>query len=519
MIVGRFADLRRLGLQEGLSDLTTGGPLSLYGLWGGTRALVLAEVARALKRPLVVVTATLKEAEELTADLRFFLDRDRVHLFPEPEVPPFQPVSPPLELRAERVQRLRELRDEELKALVVPIHAFFRRLLPPDVLDAATVHLYPHRIIPPEQVVELLEIGGYRSVPQVEQAGEYSRRGGILDIGLPHLRQPVRIEFFGDEIESIRAFDVDTQRSLSSPVRADRVTLLPLSEILLSPEARALARQRVMDQGSSVLREAVEGGGPGPGLERYLPYFYPRAIPLWEYLSPGTIFVWDDPDQVTARAEAFGRLVTEEYGRHHEEGLPPIAATHLTWKDIHRTLAAHPRIDLCPFAPGLQQDSPPFVFETKQIPSYRGRLNALVRDLGVWRHEGRAITLVARGVAQAQRLWEVLREHDLGAAVTDGPPLPGRIHIAEGGLSAGFHFASLTQTYLTEAEIFGPRRAVSVRRPKIREARAFTAFEDLKAGDVVVHVDHGIGRFHGLGKLMVGEVEGDYLHLEYAGGD
>jgi transcription-repair coupling factor (superfamily II helicase) len=519
MIVGRFADLRGLGLQEGLSDLTTGGPLSLYGLWGGTRALVLAEVARALRRPLVVVTATLKEAEELTADLRFFLDRDQVHLFPEQEVPPFQPVSPPLELRAERVQRLRELRDGELKAVVVPVHALFRRLLPPDALDAATLHLYPHRIVPPEEVVERLETGGYRSVSQVEQAGEYGRRGGILDIGLPHLVHPVRIEFFGDEIESIRAFDVDTQRSLSSPLRVDRVTVLPLTEILLTPEARAFARQRVTDNGASVLDEAVEGGRPGPGLERYLPYFYPRVVPLWEYCSPEAIFVWDDPDQVTARAEAFGRLVTEEHGRHHEEGLPPIAATHLRWKDIHATLAPRPRIDLFPFAPGPGQESSPFIFETTQIPSYRGHFNALVRDLGVWRLEGRAITLVARGAAQAQRLWAVLREHDLGAAVTDGSSLPGRIHIVEGGLSAGFHFVPLKQTYLTEAEIFGPRRAVSVRRPKIREARPFTAFEDLKAGDVVVHVDHGIGRFHGLGKLAVGEVEGDYLLLEYAGGD
>ncbi|MEE8152357.1 MAG: transcription-repair coupling factor [candidate division NC10 bacterium] len=518
MSARRFADLQGLGLQEGLADLASGGALSLYGLWGGARALVLGEVARALKRPLVVVTATLSEAEELTADLRFFLDRDRVHLFPEPEVPPFQPVSPPLELRAERIQRLRELRDQELKALVVPIHAFFRRLLPPDALDEATVHLYPDRIVPPEQVIELLEVGGYRSVHQVEQAGEYSRRGGILDIGLPHLLHPVRIEFFGDEIESIRTFDVETQRSLSSPVRVDRVTILPLSEVLLSPESRGFARQRLGDGDAPLLQESVEVGRPTPGLERYLPYFYRRTIPLWEYVSPGTIFVWDDPDQVTARGEATGRLLVEEYERHQGEGLPPLAATHLRWKDIHATLAPRPRINLFPFSPGPGQRDP-CVFETKQIPSFRGRITSLVRDLGVWRQEGRAITLVARGAAQAHRLWEVLREHDLGATVTDGPSLPGRIHIVDGGLNAGFHFAPLQRTYLTEAEIFGPRRGVSVRRPKIREARAFAAFEDLKPGDVVVHLDHGIGRFHGLGKLTAGDVEGDYLLLEYAGSD
>jgi transcription-repair coupling factor (superfamily II helicase) len=142
-----------------------------------------------------------------------------------------------------------------------------------------------------------------------------------------------------------------------------------------------------------------------------------------------------------------------------------------------------------------------------------------VRDLSLWRREGRAITLVAKGRAQAERLSEVLREHDLGASLGEGPPIGGRILVREGGLNAGFHFAPLRQTYLTEAEVFGPRRAVAVRRTKIREARPFAGFEDVKPGEVVVHVDHGIGRFHGLRRLITGEVEGDYLLLEYAGGD
>ncbi len=519
MITGRFGELQLLGLQEALSDLAAGGALSLHGLWGGARALVLGKVARVLKRPLVVVTATLKEGEELTADLRFFLDRDRVNLFPEREVPPFQPVSPPLEVRAERIQRLRELRDDELKALVVPIRALFRRLLPPDALDLATLHLYPHRIVPPEQVVALLEVGGYRLVPQVEQSGEYSRRGGILDIGLPHLLHPVRIEFFGDEIESIRTFDVRTQRSLSSLPTTDGVTILPLSEILLSAESREFARQWMGRERPAAVKEAVESGRPGPGLERYLPSFYRRIVPLWEYFSAGTILVWDDPDQLKAQAERTEHLLVEEYARHQAEGLPPLTATHLRWKEIHVRLASRPRVDVFPFSPAPQRERSTSGFETKQIPSYQGRMMPLVRDLENWRREGRAITLVARGTTQAHRLCEVLREHDLGATVTDGPPGPGSIHILEGGLSAGFYFAPLKQTYLTEAEIFGPRRAVSVRRPKIREDRALAAFEDVKSGDVVVHVDHGIGRFHGLQKLTVGEVEGDYLLLEYAGGD
>ncbi|MFQ5882903.1 MAG: hypothetical protein ACE5I9_10605, partial [Candidatus Methylomirabilales bacterium] len=321
MIGERVADLEILGLQGALQEMSEeGGPLRLHGLWGGARALVLGEIARAVKRPLLVITATVGEAERLTADLRFFLDRERVALFPEPEVPPFQPVSPPLEVRAERIQRLRQLRDRELLALVVPIQALFRRLLPPEALDSVTLHLYRHRIIPPEKVVELLEVSGYRRVPQVGEPGEYSRRGGILDLGLPHLPHPVRIEFFGDEIESIRTFDVDTQRSLSTPGGVEEVTILPLSEILLSPDSRRLARKRTDGEVSPCLQEAVAVGRHGPGLERYLPYFYPRTSPLWEYWGPGTILVWDDPEQVAAKAEAAEGLLEEQCRRRQGEG-------------------------------------------------------------------------------------------------------------------------------------------------------------------------------------------------------
>src|SRR3972149_7009922 len=418
MITGRLADVQVPGLQEGLPDLIgDGGALSLCGLWGGARALVVAEVARALRPPLVVVSTTLREAEELTADLRFFLDRDRVHLFPEPEVPPFQPVPPPLEVRAERMQRLRELRDEALKALVLPLHALFRRLLPPDALDGATLHPYPHRIAPPEQVVEVLEIGGYRSVPQVEEAGEYSRRGGILDIGLPHLSHPVRIEFFGDEIESIRTFAVATQRSLSGPERVggsdprrpDGVTVLPLSEILLSQEARGLRRERTMEKGTPLLRgwAAAGGGGGGGGgrggrgPERFPPYFHRRTVPLWEYFAHGTILVWDDPDQLTAAGGMMGGLLTEEYARQQSEDLPSLTATHVQWTEIHAALGSGPRINLHPFGPAPGHEGAPLVFETAQIPSYQGRFGPLVRDLDIWRRGGRALTLVAKGWAPA----------------------------------------------------------------------------------------------------------------------
>ena len=532
MISGRA--LQTLGLQGGVLEILRGEPLRLSGLWGGARGLVLAEIARELKRPLLVITATLGESERLAADLRFFLDRDRVGLFPEPEGSPFQPVSPPLELRAERIQRLRQLRDRELFALVVPAQALLRRLLPPEALDAATLHLYPHRIVPPETVIALLEAGGYRRVPQVSQAGEYSRRGGILDIALPSSPDPVRIEFFGDEIESIRAFDVITQRSLSrkpfpqglsSPrdgAGLEGVTLLPLSEVVLGSEGRSLAKTKYEATGPPFLKEAVEAGRYVPGLERYLPYFYRETVALWDYLNPGTILVWDDPAQVTAKAEAGEMRLREEHERSAADGdedIPAIALTHFRWGEAQEALQGWMRIELNPFLPPPGLESSPFHFEVQQIPSYQGRFTALVQDIETWRREGRRVTLVARSRAQGERLQEILREHDLGAAFAEGPAPSGAVHILEGELTGGFHFIPLKLCYLTEGEVFGPRKTIPTRRPKIREARPLTAFEELEERDVVVHVHHGIGRFRGLQTLTIGGLTGDYLFLEYAGGD
>jgi transcription-repair coupling factor (superfamily II helicase) len=531
MIPGRV--LHTLGLQEGIREILQGAPLRLSGLWGGARALLSAEIARELKRPLLVITATLGEAEGLAADLRFFLDRDRVGLFPEPEVSPFQPVSPPLELRAERIQRLRQLRDRELLTLVVPVQALLRRLLPPEALDAATLHLYPHRIVSPEAVVQCLEAGGYRRVPQVSQAGEYSRRGGILDIALPSVPDPIRIEFFGDEIETIRTFDVTTQRSRSPAHGVEGVTILPLSEVILGSEGRGLARTHHEAKRSPLLQEAVEGGRDVPGLERYLPYFYRETAALWHYLSPGAILVWDDPAQGTARAEAVEVRLREEHERavaeSREERLPPLALTHFRWREVQEALQGWLRVELLPFPspPSLESS---LRFDVQQIPSYHGRFAAFVQDIEAWRREGRRVVLVARSRAQGERLREVLREHDLGADFAEGPVSSEKVqrvqgvqsaavHILEGELTGGFHFVQLKLCYLTEAEIFGPRKTIPMRRPKIHDVRPLAAFEELKEGDMVVHVDHGIGRFRGLQKLTVGGLEGDYLFLEYAGGD
>jgi transcription-repair coupling factor (superfamily II helicase) len=218
-------------------DVQAPATLTLHGLTGASRALVAAACVRATGRPALLLTGTAAEAEAAARDCRFALGASAVGHLPElPADPAARAVLPP-ELTAERLHALRLLR--EGRGLVVAAAAAASgRFLTPEALERAVVHLYPQRLVAPGDLAERLTWIGYRRVPQVGEPGEFSLRGGILDIHSPLAAHPVRVEFVGDAIESLRTFDPETQRSMGPLPRA---VVLPVIETLLDPESRQAA--------------------------------------------------------------------------------------------------------------------------------------------------------------------------------------------------------------------------------------------------------------------------------------
>ncbi|MFQ5839662.1 MAG: hypothetical protein ACE5HK_02960, partial [Candidatus Methylomirabilales bacterium] len=295
----------RLGLADALGSLHRGTPIRLCGVWGPARGLVLSAIGKASGRPLLVVTRNLAEAELVAGDLGQYLAPGQAAVFP-----PFAGrcaggLATSLDVRSERITALSRLLHRDLPVVVIPVQALFDPLIPADALISATMHLYPQRIVGMERVVATLEAGGYQPVPQVEGPGTYSRRGGIVDIWPPQGANPVRLEFFGDAIESLREFDGGTQRSLRA---IPQVTILPTSEVLLGEGERQTALARLQERGwdpvdaPPPLATAIRTGCHAPGLEAHLPLFYDAVPTLAGYLSPETVVVWDDPGAVEISA-------------------------------------------------------------------------------------------------------------------------------------------------------------------------------------------------------------------------
>ena len=497
------------------------GTLHLTGLFGASKAPILSELARRSGRSIVVLTASAVEAEALAGDLRFF-SRGTVGYLPERDEDP--------EVRRQRIVCLAGLAAKGLPLAVASIQAALERLPPPSGLLGSAVTLSVRQLMPRDGLVRLLEAGGYRRVGQVTERGEYCLRGSLLDLFPPTGDSPVRAEFFGDEVMALREFDPTTQRSVRS---LQEMTVLPVVEVPLTPEAceEALRALRAGEDtgGPQVpldVAKALEERRPFPGMEAYLPYLYRETSDLLDYVPPDALWVLVDRPSLEARARDLAERCPACGVRRAKTVAPrttskctctpAINASHFGWTDFEAKLRERSRIFLDEFPrAGGDETGSTIAFQVGTIPAYRGRLRELARDLGGWRAERRRVHLVCRSEAQGRRLQEVLREYDLAASVIEGMAQPGGIAIVSGELSAGLHLHQAGLTYITEAEVFGPRH-LARRRTTPKEAAPFASYQELDYGDSVVHVDHGIGRYKGLRQLTAGGMEGDYLLITYA---
>ena len=495
--------------------------VSLTGLFGASKAPVLSEISRQTGRSLLVLTSSSAEAESLAKDLQFF-SREPVGYLPEREEDP--------EIRWQRIACLAGLAAKELRLAVASIQATLERLSPPAALLGTAITLRVHGQIPRDELLRALETGGYRQANQVADRGEYSLRGNLLDLFPPTGYAPVRAEFFGDELLSLREFNPATQRS----VRPLQETIaLPVVEVPLRADAceaalRAL-RAAEQTQGGQVpfeITKALEDRRAFPGMEAYLPYFFPETADLLQYVAPDAILVLADPGGLEAHARDFAERCPACGLRSAKSGAPrttsecactlAIKAPLFDWTDLEAKLSLRPRIFLEEFSRTNSHDAHSTIaFQAGTIPAYRGRLGELARDLEGWRREGRRIQLVCRSEAQGRRLQEVLREHGLAGSIGQAMASSGEIAILSGELSGGFHLHQFGLTYITDGEIFGPRH-IPRRRARPKEASPFASFQELAYGDFVVHADHGIGKYKGLRQLAAGGMEGDYLLITYA---
>jgi len=499
------------------------------------RPYLLAALAADLKQPLVIVTGRVETAGALVDSLRAYTgDPARVLRFPEPPVLLYECAPWPREVVCERLATLATLANPPASSplVVTSVRALMQRTLPTRSFRANLRTLKKGQTIGVAKTL-LAWIGmGYERATVVEAPGQFSARGGILDIFPPASPYPIRIELFGEEIESLRRFDPGLQRSQDALAEA---TITPASEALARHGPQAIeqigrwdADGLTEDIASSIERDlaALRSGDPFNGIEFYLPYFYSESANLLNYLSEDGLVALDEPGEIADVWSELEEQAVELREQAREAGtLPPnYALPYVTWDEWRETLARHRALSL-----GGEQDldhPDPLSQAFSPPPRFGGQLKPVLDHITQMRTMGDTAIVVSR---QSQRLAELWAEREhYHAPLTDVPESPQdhEVVFVQGALPDGWAMSiapdrapRFTLHLLTDGEIFGwirpqPRRRA---RPKAITPEAF--FSDLQPGDYVVHVEHGVGVFQGLITLTVEGVSREYLLVQYAGAD
>jgi transcription-repair coupling factor (superfamily II helicase) len=503
-------------------------------------------------RPVLAVTATSREADDLVAALDGLLPADSVAVYPAWETLPHERLSPRSDTVGRRLAVLRRLAHPDERGPVRVVVAPVRSVLQPQLRglgDLEPVELQVGGTADLEDVVRRLTDIAYARVDLVEKRGEFAVRGGILDVFPPTEEHPLRVEFWGDDIEEIRTFAVADQRTLEP---AQWLWAPPCRELLLTPEVRARAAELAQAQPAlAEILDKLAEGIPVEGMESLAPALVPGDMHLLLHEMPiGTVVVVCDPERIRARAHDLVRTSAEfleaSWAAAAVGGVVPIdlgAAAFRSLADVRAAAEAlgQPWWSVSPFgvaeptstAPDVQPWEEPLpevsvtpdlgrtlALSAAPVPLYHGDTGRVLDDLKRWSGDGWRVALVFPGHGPAQRSAEVLRDNGFGVSLVDGvPSVPpaGTVVVTTGSLEVGFVDEASRLAVVTGTDISGGRGASTRDMRKMPSRRRNTIDPlELRPGDYVVHEQHGIGRYLEMVRRTVNGAEREYLVIEYA---
>lgn len=512
----------------------------VFGLSGSQRCYLLAGLVENVSHSFLVVTVGEREAATLVDELVEFLPGVTVQQFPAMQLLPYQILAQSMEVAAQRLQVLETLSTGEKTVVIAPVEALLRRLTPPEDFTRAVLQLSIGDRVNLEQLLYNLSSTGYERVDLVEGRGQFARRGGILDIFPMTAHRPARLEFFDDEVDSIRRFNITTQRSEE---KISELVIYPARELIISNHAWEKARHRLEKEYRGQCRKLEKAGEKGAleqlqdkygeilegfdgyfsGIEQFLPYFYPDTVTLLDYLPEQVAIFMDDPSRVQEVVEAVLRERADAYADLLAKGklLPSQFMTYAGWEYLQAGLARHTAIysSLLPRQPEFIKPGQIISFPGKSVPTFLGNLELLAGEMRHWHATGYAVVVLVSSQQRAQQLVLALREYNIDAFyanMLEGHVRAGNVVISTGNLMAGFELPGCRLVVLTESEIYGQRKKP---RREWRRSDRLAPFVDIKTGDYVVHVNHGIGRYLGVTPLTIQGIQKEYLLVKFAGED
>jgi transcription-repair coupling factor (superfamily II helicase) len=515
-----------------LPKLSPGRRVALPRPTGSADALLLARLAQrevAAGRLTAIVTADANDAQRLLDEIAFFAPGLRCALFPDWETLPYDQFSPHQDLISERLATLWRILQREADVVLLPASTGLYRVAPPSFLAGYTFHFQVQQKLDEARLKSQLTLAGYNHVTQVVSPGEYAVRGGLIDLFPMGSPVPYRVDLFDDEVDSIRTFDPDSQRSLY-PV--PEVRLLPGREFPMDEDARARFRSRWRellegDPTKSRIYKDMGNGVATAGIEYYLPLFFEETATVFDYLGEAsTVVLHGDLEPAFQR---FWQDTRDRYrlvqGDPERPVLPP-EALFLSAEQFYVRANAHAQLAIKPGAAQGEAGASAYA-EFEALPDLsvvRGAEDPLARFK---QHTGKTanqVLVLAESAGRRESLLDFLRASQLTLpafeSLEEFLASDEKLGIATAALAAGFSWAEEAVDFVTETELFAS--APTARRRKKQEQVSdvdalIKDLSELNVGDPVVHAQHGIGRYRGLVSMDVGQGSTEFLHLEYAG--
>ena len=513
-------------------------PLAFSGLSAVHRAHFAAGVRAAAGRSVVVICADEAEAERMARDLAACCG-ERVYSLSAREFTFHNAAVVSRQWEHRRLSVLRALAAGEAGVLVCTVESLLQRTMPKTLLTQAAQCIRLGEEYNLNELAETLTAAGYARCEQVEGVGQFALRGGILDFFSPAQAGPVRVEFFGDEVDSMGLFDVNTQRRTENLKEAE---ILPAAEVLpqfapggygglLEAMDGLISRTRKRRGDNADLlshleedRERLAAQTSFPALDRYLALVYPRMATAADYLPGDAVVFFSESPRVAERAGHYTWTLNEDGQALMENGTlaGELAVFARTFEELCTVLDEYPVCYLDSFASAQYPRRPRTLLNilAKQLPSYGASLETAVSDLAHYVGDGFATIVLVSSEQRALNLQALLREQNLKTAVDfqlHDLPQHGKAVIAVGGLSAGMEYPRGQWAVLTEGQALPGKKGKRAKAVTNREKLG--SYADLSPGDLVVHEHHGIGRFVEMTKMTVDGVEKDYVKLAYAGAD
>lgn len=536
------------------------GPIQVSGVTDSQKIHVMHELSKDNPWRLVV-TYDDTRAKEIFDDFSYF--EPNTWLYPARDLLFYSSDIHGNLLTRQRMQVFKHLLEDEGGVVVTTVDGLMDHLLPLSMIKESCLNIMVGQTLDMEEIKHLLTGMGYERMGQVDGMGQFSVRGGILDVFPLTEEVPVRIELWGDEVDSIRSFDADSQRSIQ---QMDEVTIYPAAELILTKkdieegilcleadekkQEKAFRDQKKPEEAQRIRRavgelvESLKEGFDVQTLDAYIRYFYKDTVSFLDYMkevgakvtlvssttetgkqTSGLALILDEPQRMKEKAETVETEFRESMSHRLEQGYILPGQADLLFAS--KTVLADCHTPHSIFMTGLDQRLPgmtpkaKYSLTGKNLNSYQNSFEILIKDLTKWKKDGYRVVLLSASRTRASRLAGDLREYDLRAFCPEDagrPVAPGEIMVTYGKLHKGFEYPLIKFVVITEGDMFGVEKRKKKRKKYNYEGKKISSFSELSVGDYVVHESHGLGIYKGIEKIEQDHVIKDYIKVEYGDG-